>query len=192
MILKKLKEETSLHHIQLEESALLKAIQDRTISLGQYSKLLQKFYGFFGPLEQRIETFTEFHIFLPDLSKRRKASSLLHDLTFLNRSYKGSLVEICQDLPDLKTVHLAFGSLYVLEGSTLGARVITKILKEVLDLEDQKGGSYFSGYGPETGEKWKTFCQSIETFHQQFPNDEEMIEGARETFVKLRNWLEKE
>jgi heme oxygenase len=58
----------------------------------------------------------------------------------------------------------AFGCLYVMEGSTLGGKIIYNILKKQLGLSDSAGASFFYGYGPATGEKWKTFGASLEAF----------------------------
>lgn len=49
------------------------------------------------------------------------------------------------------------GSLYVIEGSALGGRVITPHLKSTLGLGQGRGASYFHGFGGETGVMWSNF-----------------------------------
>lgn len=49
------------------------------------------------------------------------------------------------------------GSLYVIEGSALGGRVIAPQLKGTLGLAQGRGASYFHGYGGETGVMWANF-----------------------------------
>jgi heme oxygenase len=49
------------------------------------------------------------------------------------------------------------GSLYVIEGSALGGRVITPQLKSMLGLGQGRGASYFHGFGGETGVMWNNF-----------------------------------
>ena len=49
------------------------------------------------------------------------------------------------------------GSLYVIEGSALGGRVIAPQLKRTLALDQGRGASYFHGFGGETGVMWANF-----------------------------------
>ena len=49
------------------------------------------------------------------------------------------------------------GSLYVIEGSALGGRVIAPQLRSTLGLEQGRGASYFHGFGGETGVMWSNF-----------------------------------
>ena len=49
------------------------------------------------------------------------------------------------------------GSLYVIEGSALGGRVIAPQLKRTLGLAQGRGASYFHGFGGETGVMWSNF-----------------------------------
>ena len=55
------------------------------------------------------------------------------------------------DLPDV------LGSLYVIEGSALGGRVIAPRLKRTLGLDQGRGASYFHGFGGESGAMWSNF-----------------------------------
>jgi heme oxygenase len=49
------------------------------------------------------------------------------------------------------------GSIYVIEGSALGGRVIAPQLKRTLGLGQGRGASYFHGFGGETGVMWSNF-----------------------------------
>jgi len=49
------------------------------------------------------------------------------------------------------------GSLYVIEGSALGGRVIAPQLRKSLGLDQGRGASYFHGFGGETGVMWANF-----------------------------------
>ena len=49
------------------------------------------------------------------------------------------------------------GSLYVIEGSALGGRVIAPHLKASLGIGPGHGASYFHGFGGDTGEMWRDF-----------------------------------
>ena len=49
------------------------------------------------------------------------------------------------------------GSLYVIEGSALGGRVIAPLLKRTLGLGQGSGASYFHGFGGDTAAMWSNF-----------------------------------
>ncbi|MBC7548517.1 MAG: biliverdin-producing heme oxygenase, partial [Polaromonas sp.] len=95
----------------------------------------------------------------------------------------------CQALPDLATPLKLFGCLYVLEGATLGGQIITRHLHASLGLTPQSGGSFFSGYGPHTGSRWKEFCAHLTAFAAQLDSDAEIVDSANATFDSLDRWL---
>lgn len=190
MILQRIKEETALAHTQLEQSPLLSHFGQKTIDRSTYLCILEKFYGFWQPIEQGLDKFPLMHSYLPDYQERKKATLLLNDLSTLHqRSIEGSEIPSCQDLPLLENTHHAIGCLYVLEGSTLGARIISKILQDKLQVYSHNGASYFNGYGADTGDKWKKFCQALLDYSLQFGEEDQIVEAANETFTKLRTWL---
>lgn len=77
----------------------------------------------------------------------------------------------------------ALGFLYVLEGSTLGGRVIDKQLR-VRGLSPE-GLSFFQGYGEATGARWKAFCAVLERAGDKAA----AARGARSAFVQMEAWM---
>ncbi len=189
MLLDKIKQQTAQNHAAMENSILMKPIINRELSLDSYKKILTKFYGFFQPLENSINRFSDIPNYLPDLETRRKSLAIKEDLHRLG--YKNE-IDICTDLPEITTLSQALGCLYVMEGSTLGGRMISKIIKESLLLDKDSGVSFFSGYGEETGKKWKLFCQALTVFSTAAKDDNTIINAANETFIKIKNWVEAE
>jgi len=189
MLLEKIKQLTAQNHTAMENSNLMKPIIDRELSLESYQNILIKFYGFFQPLENSINRFSDIHNYLPDFETRRKSSAIMDDLHKL-----GCIDEIslCKDLPEIKTSSQALGCLYVMEGSTLGGRIISRIIKETLLLDNGSGASFFSGYGEETGKKWKLFCEALTDYSTTVNDDGTIIDAANETFIKFKNWAESE
>jgi heme oxygenase len=53
------------------------------------------------------------------------------------------------------------GLLYVLEGSTNGAKFMAKTLRQGLDLPEDKGASYFDRYGDKQRERWTAFKETM-------------------------------
>jgi heme oxygenase (biliverdin-IX-beta and delta-forming) len=188
MILQLIKDKTADHYRALENSPLMKPITLGSISLIEYVEILKKFYGYFSPLENKIERFEEIYTYLPDYSSRRKAHSLLTDLR--NLKYKGEL-PVCKNLPAVRDTAEAFGCLYVMEGSTLGGETISKILRESLKLHPYNGASFFNAYGEDTAAKWKNFRNALQAYSLKYNKHDTIVESANNTFLKLREWMEK-
>jgi heme oxygenase len=189
MIIKKIKEQTQANHTSLENSPFLRPISQKSLTLAQYIAILKKFYGFFYPLELQLARFP-IEAYLPDFSQRRKADRLGDDLQHL-QPYQASDLPLCNDLPETHTLEQAFGCLYVMEGSTLGGKMIYKTVNDTLGLDHANGISFFYGYGDDTGLKWKAFQHSLETVSSlATTKDERMIEAANHTFNKLKKWFE--
>lgn len=175
-----LKHETEALHQQVEASLLprLQHIRSRE----EYGRLLRFFYGYFFPVEEAIQQhITPAH--LPDIHKRRNAASLLTDLHNLGDD---PVPELSRQLPVISNVAQAFGALYVLEGSTLGGRVIAKMLaKNTHYAIPADALHFFNGYGAETGKMWTGFLEAL----NKQPQGEAVIEAANQTFFYLKNWM---
>jgi heme oxygenase (biliverdin-IX-beta and delta-forming) len=176
-----IKHQTKEAHLETERSLipLLKSIRSKD----DYGKVLQLFYGYYAPLEEKIESvITEEE--LPDLKDRRKASLLHHDLSNLQIKWKPDL---CTDLPTVDHLPQAFGALYVLEGSTLGGVIISKMLQSNPHAAlDHTVLQFFSGYGEDNMLMWERFQEHLQ---QAINNDDELqlaIAAANETFLKLK------
>jgi heme oxygenase len=67
------------------------------------------------------------------------------------------------DMPEFPTLAdsgALIGTLYVIEGATLGGKVISRHLKDSLGLGPTSGAHFFNGYGNTvtTRNNWLTFC----------------------------------
>lgn len=192
-ILEQIKEQTKEKHLSLEKNKKLSLLTDVNLEIGQYIDILKKFYGFFAPLEEKINQFSSIHNFIPDLKDRRKATALLTDIFYLSKNeQKEPQIADFKELPDVSTVAEAFGCLYVLEGSTLGGRFIYKNLENTLGLNSEQGASFFYGYGNNTGVKWKIFQSGLSNYMVQNPEQSAFaIHAAVITFEKLELWFDK-
>ena len=74
------------------------------------------------------------------------------------------------------------GSMYVVEGSTLGGQFIARELEQRLGLTGGFGYSYFLGYREATGSRWKEFGKQAEVLAESVPDQSEIVEGAIKTF----------
>jgi len=59
--------------------------------------------------------------------------------------------------PDIKNPGDLVGTLYVVEGSTLGGQLIAKHLAKNLGITPETGGRFFGGYGENTVNFWTDF-----------------------------------
>lgn len=184
MLSEKLKEYTKKNHQQLEKVLVTKLRSIR--STAEYAELIKYFYGYFGGLETRIDAVLDPNL-LPDSAERRKTQSLANDLSFL-----GATVPAKADGDALPTInnHLeALGALYVIEGSTLGGKIISKMMQQQLGM-GQQGLSFFLGYGDSSMPMWEKFKAML---NRQANNPEEeavVIAAANQTFFKFEEWFE--
>ncbi len=183
-----LKQETKTNHQQLEKM-LVK--QMRLISTKEdYVKLLQLFYSYFGALEEKINQFIiPHHLEEEHQFQRRKTIRIAEDITVSGGVVKDKAKE--EDLPEIMNRLQAFGALYVIEGSTLGGRVIAKMMQRQMDTNDLEGFTFFHGYGDETESRWTNFRELLNEQPDSLEDKEIMIRTADETFEKFKCWIEK-
>jgi heme oxygenase len=155
-------------------------------NLEDYARLVEYFFGFWAPVEERLSRLTTLRD--PDLAleSRLKCSLLRKDLLILGRD--AMTVRRCEKLPRLDTFLEGLGCLYVLEGSTLGSQIISRRLEEKLQLGEESGASFFNAYGGSVGSRWREFkCFVSASVKPEHADD--VVEAARQTFMCFYEWL---
>ncbi|RYZ05897.1 MAG: hypothetical protein EOO73_18465 [Myxococcales bacterium] len=182
MILDQLKAATAEAHESLERRLHL---AQHPVSRGSYSAYLRAMYGFVAPLE------AAFGQLPPDLSKtlelerRCKARLILQDLEVLAPG--DSKPPFCEVLPEQGTAARALGALYVLEGSTLGARWL---LRHLAPLGIEGCSAYLNSYGEDLGAMWQRMRAVLQTHSRLHPeHDAELVATALQTFQRLDAWF---
>lgn len=188
MILSKLRDRTRQLHEEVEQGIDLPV---RLRSMGSYMALLARLHGFHAPLEARLLAMPETGELGIDMASRAKAPLAMHDLMTLGWSPNAiEAIPRCSRLPALRKPAEIWGCLYVVEGSTLGGQVITRMVKDRLQLTQESGCAFFAGYGQQTAAMWREFCASLDTFAEDHPGAQEEIVGAAiETFVRFEEWV---
>lgn len=194
MILKRLKLATSACHTALEDQLPL---MNDDFSLSDYSQVLSRFFSFYAPLESRLMSSPHLRTLAFDYTARQKTPRLMQDLLALGSGCAElAATPHCTDLPDFTTPEELLGCLYVIEGATLGGRIITRQLQTQLGLTPESGGAFFDGYGAQTGSQWKAFCTMLSNHADQpvDPNADEsrqaaIVAAANRTFETLTHWL---
>lgn len=181
----RLKAETAAEHRAIEA---VSNILDESLSLGEYRAYLEKFYGFQLALEGPLCRFGVWQALGLPAEDRAKLPLLARDLTLLDGGTPAS-VEICKEPPRLDSVAHAVGCAYVLEGSTLGGRIIAKHIQERFG--DAAPKNFLDCYGAETSERWQAFRRAVSRFARTRELEDQVIAGAKETFRSFTAWLER-
>jgi heme oxygenase (biliverdin-IX-beta and delta-forming) len=187
--LQSLKSQTAERHAALENQM---DIVHHFKSRESYVKLLERFFSLYEPLEQRLAKAVDWSAEGWDFESRRKTPWLLADMTELGlTSLDITALPRSTDLPEISSVAAAVGSLYVLEGSTLGGQVISRLLVKNLEIQPEGGGRFFAGYQEDTGTRWREFGAWAEGWHQRHVTDENTaVESARQTFNSFNRWFQ--
>lgn len=181
MILDSLKDQTRQQHARLEQ------INPLPGDLASYVALLENFYGFILPWEERLAGV------IPADDPLREGRAKLHwleaDLAhFGYAAADRARLPRCLDLPSVASRAELVGACYVIEGSTLGGQFITRHLEATLGLSGGVGCRYFRSYGPEVGAKWQAFRQEI-LRHSSPAIDPVIVRAAQDTFDRLATWF---
>lgn len=80
------------------------------------------------------------------------------------------------------------GSAYVVEGSSLGGKIIYRQLDYLFGAKPD-GRRFFQGTDADAG-RWRSLCQRIETVGQDGEARDEMIAGASSTFALFEKLIE--
>ncbi|MBP2001351.1 heme oxygenase [Paenibacillus shirakamiensis] len=190
-ILTRLKEETAPYHIQTEQNRYATAITDRTLTMDLYREYLEKFYGFVQPIEDQFASWSAWNEFGFNYEVTRKTPLLHQDLIALGRTEEEiQALPICDELPDMSTFSKVIGVMYVLEGSTLGGQMITKLLKQYLPVDAEINGHYFNSYGAQTRAQWTEFRELLlKVADVEAKIEDEIVVSATNTFVQLDQWF---
>lgn len=177
----RLKEATADLHSALETGlGLLSPPLDRN----RLVRLIELFYGFHAAWEPVLARWIDDESFL---SPRRRARLAAGDLAALGLSDQAiAALPSCAEAGAFASAAEAWGSVYVMEGSTLGGRMITKRLAEESWLPEG-GLRYFDPHGEMTGPLWRAVKERLDRLP---PADHgAVVAGARKTFSRLAGWL---
>lgn len=171
---------TAEAHARLEAALDLLA---EPFERARFVRFLQRFHGFHAAWEPALAARADVADFaLP----RRRLGLIADDLARLGEDSTG--LPVCREAAALaETKAGAIGSIYVLEGSTLGGKLIARGLADA-DWAPPGGLRYFDPYGAETGAMWRAFQRWARA--ETAPGAEpEVVAGARRAFDLLQAWL---
>lgn len=159
------------------------------LDLATYRLRLTQFDGFYRPLESFLfdSGVCDWARFGLQPDERRKSGWLARDLACLGADDVRATASAAE-LPRIDSPEQAFGCLYVLEGATLGGRVISRHLRNTLGLEPETGARFHYGYGERGPLMWQTFGSSLNQFATGPADERRILGGACATFESLARW----
>jgi len=154
----------------------------------RYATVMAGFDAFLSAWEPRIDAALPPRL-RPWFAQRRRGHLARADIGWLSARALLASGEMHPDavlrLP-LDDVAAVMGSLYVIEGSALGGRVIGPQLEKTLGVGPGRGGDYFEGFGEATGAMWRDFRL---TASEEIGDSPQAIalacETARQTFAAM-------
>ncbi len=178
-VMMRLRKETAGSHARLEKAL---ALLEPPLAQDRFVTLLERFYGFHAVWEPAIAAHFDPEFLLP----RRRLRLIETDLIALGHHPADTRPPLCFGAAALgRSPEAALGSLYVMEGSTLGGQVIARGLRGTGWGERIR---YFNPYGDGTGGMWSAFKTLVRT-RSGTTADPKIMAGAIATFDLLQDWL---
>lgn len=171
-----LRNATATAHSMLEDLPLSQSLVSQQVSLRDHAMYLSYMKEVMIVYDHTI--LPQIESFIPDATQRKKLPALLADLTYLERQGVEIVPAPVVNLPQVAGVAALMGMAYVIEGSTLGGRVIARHLQKKLGLNETNGASFFAGHGENTGKMWTAFLESLTRCAAKGDNAHRVIDGA--------------
>lgn len=184
-IVKRLKLETAEEHAAIEAAT---GVMEPNLSLDAYRAYLERTFGFYLVVEQQLRSWGAWEALGLPASEREKLPLLGEDVVLLGNVEPAS-IRACDAPPEFASTAEAVGGAYVLEGSTLGGRVISRHIRRLFGPDAAL--TFLECYGSDTGEKWQSFRTALERFAISREVEDRIIVGARDTFRSFTRWLQR-
>ena len=169
--------QTASHHAAVERRV---DIVGRLHSVEGYVDLLARLYGFYAPFEEVLGTAVARWGVPYDVEARRKAPLIARDLAALGLAPAAvAALPRCGWAPLPGRPAAALGCLYVVEGATLGGRLIARLVERRLGLGPRTGAAFFGAYGPEVGPRWRAFCSVLADAMSDRATERHVVAAAR-------------
>ncbi|WP_294821067.1 biliverdin-producing heme oxygenase [uncultured Flavobacterium sp.] len=179
-LLDNLRQATAQSHQDLESLPVSASIMDPHVTKQQYSAYLALMRDVVADTEENI--FPLIENIIHDLKQRTKTDLIGADLKALGAIVPDThLKPLTRNLKEISE-GFALGIMYVVEGSSLGGRVILKNITTALGFDAENGAGYFAGYGGQTGSTWRLFLAALAEHETQNNSGDEIIAGANFAF----------
>jgi heme oxygenase len=186
----RLREATAQIHERLHGHPGLGAAASGAIGRDDYRLLLARLWGFHKAFETVLDEAARRLCVDIDMADRARAPMLEADLATLGLDGPAMLqLPRCDQMFQPRSEAAFMGSLYVVEGSTLGGVHIARALSGLFPGTDHGGRTFFLGYGERHSLMWRGFLQRLDAFAGDATHEAEAIKGAVETFDDFEIWM---
>jgi heme oxygenase len=181
----RVKGETREQHQQLES---ILPIARENFTLAEYQFVLEKFFGIYTPFEASISEFAA----LPETlqwERRKKTPTLENDLADLGMAQESIMALPMARVASMSNLPEILGTMYVLEGATLGGQFISRAVGQRFGFDQRKGCRFFSSYGSEVGSMWRCFGEVVRQQMNNSDDADRFVAYATLTFSAFAQWL---
>jgi heme oxygenase len=180
--IQRLRQETEADHHSVEGAVPL---MHQGLSIAEYVQCLQRIFGVVAAWEERAAQVAPEWLQHALLARQRRP------LLELDLSWFGVTEDDRRPaLPEMNNLSSLFGTMYVMEGSTLGGQLIARHVEAALHLTEGRGNSYFRGNGSQTGPLWKEFCGML---NERIPDEQTdaVVVSAKAMFHTFGSWMQR-
>jgi heme oxygenase len=164
-------------------------VKQRFTTRDAYAAHLARMWGFCTGLEQSLDPHAMQPV-LEDYGDRSKLPLLERDLKVLG--FEAAAIAglpVCPAFSPDADLASAFGSLYVLEGATLGGRTLLPLVHGHLGYSAGRGAAFLASYGEAVGMMWQRFGAALESWCCNAERKARAADAATQTFARLEHWL---
>jgi heme oxygenase len=190
-VMDRLRSETRPHHDRAEQSGFGTLVMDGGLQLELYVAHLTAWRRLLSHLETALRTSDDqivqevWHEGLAkvpaldaDIDALSSGGLKLNDAT---AKAVASFISMIDDLAERDPTAL-LGILYVLEGSTMGGSVMKPRIADQLELENDRGLSYYGVYGNQVGVHFKAFRSTMAEAANGSGAEDRIVDAAKDTF----------
>lgn len=194
-LMEELKAATYLPHVHLQEAPFFQALAACRLPLESYVGQLRALSIVHAVLEEALESTPNETVASVWKSHMRKLPLLRKDLLYFEPRVVADIKESVEAtltiaeqirLRSLEHPVMLLGHAYVLEGSTLGARVLRPLFARAFLLSGEDGLNYLSSYGPEVHTQWAQYQQRMNGLRLSSEERGQMVLTACEFFAQLK------
>ena len=186
-LLAQLREDTREAHDRVEAAPALSCLLSPVLTVDAYVSALQFLRSFQAGALRRVEGSMSL---LPPACRPdpSRLVALDADLAW----FKAPLRRELALSPRLEQPEQALGVIYVVEGSSLGGRVIGRAVSQSLGVTDGAGGAFFCGQTADAArDRWRAFAYNLDKFGETMDPvaRRSVIDGAVTAFAALAAFL---
>jgi len=186
-----LRARTGEAHERLHTHSMFADMFDGSLSRASYCRLMQRFHGFYAPLDQAVlDAIAGMDQGIRPYPYAKRATFLAQDLVDLGAATLGpEQSPQCKRVSEIVTPATLGGVLYVIEGATLGASQIDRAAQKLLGTQGIGGRSFWAWGRAQNRQRWSMANAYLEHLGAQGICVDDITRGAQQTFEALADWL---